>query len=71
MPETSSKKVRQSELMIRGEFNPHIKQQRKYSYGGPRSELGMYNNSQEHVMNDDLAEVQPRSLPYVQSLPTH
>ena len=42
MPVTSAKKVRQSELMIRNEYNPHVKQQRQYS----QQSLHLRNDSQ-------------------------
>ena len=42
MPDTSAKKVRQSELMLRNEFNPHIKirgRKLSLSHGGARSHM--------------------------------
>lgn len=45
MPDTSTKKVRQSELMLRNEFNPHIKirgRKLSLSHGGARSQLDKY-----------------------------
>lgn len=36
MPEVSPRKVRQSEMMVRDEYNPYIKSRRKFSHGDIR-----------------------------------